>query len=438
VPGELYAVRIATESSSRTFQARWGSDDNPRTQCLRRGPEGRTTAADQDLWLAVAGDGDGLVIPYNKRVHKEFAARGRFASRWAQTWRPRGRSLASVVLYASGSTDQISINRQRLAVRVREGGHDGPVVGTAKIASGNGDYTGDASWGVFGAAWAPGEVALEPGRLYAIEFESFENFNTLHGYINIKNVPSRETGGFTPFVKAPPDQYAEGAAWIEGREEADLDLDMQIVEYEHAALNWASVVESQELLVNGDMQSGALDAEAPERGRPDGWRAFAIDPGTTHHYIADDEHPANRMLRVIGGCWNGKTVDGGYVQRVAGLDADETYRLSGRLRSSWAVDEKHQCFIGYDPTGQDEDPRAATIQWTTLPGVHGVFVPYRSDPVRPAAGQISVWLRARTTSVAATPIKLKLDPMIFRVEFDDFSLRQVSTGVPQADGGGRL
>jgi len=58
-------------------------------------------------------------------------------------------------------------------------------MGTPKIAIGNGNYTGDASWGVFGAVFAPGEVPLEPGATYAVEFESIENYQTLHGFVNL-------------------------------------------------------------------------------------------------------------------------------------------------------------------------------------------------------------------------------------------------------------
>jgi hypothetical protein len=91
------------------------------------------------------------------------------------------------------------------------------------------------------------------------------------------------------------------------------------------------------------------------------------------------------------------------------------------VRSSWPVDHEHQCQVGYDPTGQDEDPQAATIVWTTMPLLHGVFLPYASEPIRPAEGAISVWLRGRTTSTADYP---------FWADFDDFAVRRVRTDVP--------
>jgi hypothetical protein len=117
----------------------------------------------------------------------------------------------------------------------------------------------------------------------------------------------------------------------------------------------------------------------------------------------------------------GRPVDGGYVQGVSGLDRLATYRLCGRVRSSWPVDPEHQCQVGYDPTGQTRDPHAGTIVWTSLPGLHGVFVPYRSSPIRPAGDAISVWLRGRSTPEDAFP---------FTADFDDFRLQRVRTGVP--------
>jgi hypothetical protein len=45
------------------------------------------------------------------------------------------------------------------------------------------------------------------------------------------------------------------------------------------------------------------------------------------------------------------------------FDRFQTYRVTGRLRASWPVDAEHQCSIGCDPTGQDTDPKAASIAW---------------------------------------------------------------------------
>ena len=123
------------------------------------------------------------------------------AKRWAQTYVAQGRGLAGAVLYAAVSGAQPPLARQRTTVRVRHGGPDGPRVGIEKIAIGNGNYTGDASWGVFAVAFAPGEVPLTPGDTYAIEFESIENQETLGGFVNIKKQVSDGRAAFNPYRK---------------------------------------------------------------------------------------------------------------------------------------------------------------------------------------------------------------------------------------------
>jgi len=94
------------------------------------------------------------------------------------------------------------------------------------------------------------------------------------------------------------------------------------------------------------------------------------------------------------------------------------------VRSSWPVDQTHQAFVGYDPTGQTADPGAGTIVWAVLPHVHGIFEEFVSQPIRPRADALSVWLRARTTFTKQKP---------FVVEFDDVRLHQVNAGVPDTE-----
>ncbi len=233
-PGKKYTVRIAAETPGGVFQAFWREDDDTACDCYRLGPSGATGATGRDLWLAVATDGDGLRIPYNKRVQTEFQEFAGFRRTWAQTYIAQGRSLAGVILYAAVSGAHPPLERQRACVRVRRGGPHGPAIGLEKIASGNGNWTGDASWGMFGAAYAPGEVPLVPGERYAIEFQSIESRATLHGYTNIKGQVSDDRPGFNPYRKAAPDSYAAGTAYANGIEAVEYDLDMQIIEYEQA------------------------------------------------------------------------------------------------------------------------------------------------------------------------------------------------------------
>jgi hypothetical protein len=121
----------------------------------------------------------------------------------------------------------------------------------------------------------------------------------------------------------------------------------------------------------------------------------------------------------------GKTVDGGYVQRVTGLSRLDTYRVAGRVRASWAVDSRRECLVGLDPTGQEDDPKAASIEWTRLADLHGVWIPYTSDPVRPTTNNaVSLWLRARATTAGE-----RWAP--FKADFDDFEVRKVRTSLPR-------
>ncbi|MBN2506183.1 MAG: hypothetical protein JXQ71_05765 [Verrucomicrobia bacterium] len=424
--GETYAVHLCAEIPGNTFQAFWRSDSDEAADAYRLG-QGSNGWQRHDLWLTVATDHDGLVIPYNKRVHRQFGEFAGFARRWSQTYRARGRGLAAVVLYAATGGTQPPLNRQRATVRVRRGGPGGHVVGIEKIAIGNGNYTGDASWGVLCCAFAPGEVPLTPGDTYAVEFESLENHETLDGFVNIKGQVSDRRPGFNPYRKCAPDTCPAGTAFKAGAEAMPFDLDLQILEYEHAREHTPRAPDAPtdpgNLLVNGDMQAGQL---ANAQGAPDGWMPFATDPGTTHAWVADGPDPTNRFARVIGGGFNRKTVDGGFVQRVGGLSRRETYILTGRVRSSWALDREHQCFVGFDPTGQDSDPRAASIEWTALPGLHGHFVSYASRPIRPLTDSVSVWLRGRTTLTVDYP---------FKADFDAFGLRRVRTEPPAADPG---
>ena len=419
-PGETYAVHLRAETPGNTFQAFWRADNDTSADCYRLGA-GSAGFQKHDLWLSVGTDGDGLRIPYNKRVHKQFGQFAGFANQWSQTYVAQGRSLAAVVLYAAVGGTQPPLSRQRVAVCVRRGGPGGPTVGLEKIAIGNGNYTGDASWGVFCAAFASGEVPLVPGETYAVEFTSIENYETLHGFVNIKGEVSDDRPGFNPYRKVAPDTYPHGTAFKLDRDAADFDLDLQIIEYEHDMKDWRTATDKKNLLRNGDMESGEL---AEVGGGPEAWKRYSIDPATTHAYVADGKEKTNRLARVIGGGFNKQTVDGGFVQRIEGLSRLETYRLTGKVRASWAVDDQHQCWVGCDPTGQDNDPKATTIVWALLPGVHGVFVPHASDPIRPATNALSIWLRGRTTLTVDTP---------FKADFDDFALQRVLTGVPRGD-----
>ncbi len=427
-PGEAYAVYIRPRTRGNTFQMLHSGAPVPGTRMYRVSPEGGSWQ-DVAMWVGVSSDADGLLIPYNKRVHREYGELAGFARRWSQTYVAQGRSLAGVILYAAASGVQPTMNRQRVLVRVREGGPGGPVVGVVKAATGNATYTGDASWGTFGTAYSPGEVPLTPGKTYAIEFETLENVESLRGWLNFKLQENDERPGFNPYVKVAPDTYPRGSAFREGRP-VDVDLDMQVLEYRSAVDGWDEAVEGPNLLTNGSMSLGTVSPDGQEPGEPLGWTPFDIDPETRQLYLADPNEPRNRILRVLGGGSYGKnpdggghrTADGGFVQRVDGLDRSHTYRISARVRCSWPIDMKHQQSVGWDPTGQTADPEATTIVWETMPSLTGVWNRWASPPVRPEAGSISIWLRGRTTL---------RDDYPFKADFDDVALRRVARGVPQ-------
>ncbi len=423
-PGTTYAVHIRPKIKGNTFQTFWKPDPNDTLpgDCYRAGAEGPQGYQKANLWMSVATDGDGLLIPYNKCVHKEFGEFAGSSRTWSQSYVAQGSSLASVVLYAAVSGAQPSLNRQRVSVRVRSKTPDGEIVGVTKTAIGNGNYTGDASWGTFCAVFAPGEVPLVPGERFVIEFQSIENYATLHGFENIKGVKSKVIPAFNPYRKIAPDAYEQGTAYKHGRFATDFDLDMQVIEYAHPSRSWKDAVRQENLVANGQMEAGIPAADETDEGKPEHWTSFSIDPGTMHRYLEVGERKDNRVLRIAGGSINKKTVDGGYLQQVVGLNHAETYRLKALVRSSWPVDEKHQAWIGWDRTGQTDDPEASTIHWLPASGPHGTFAPCESPPLRPENKTISVWLRAKTALTDNYP---------FRVDFDAVELKEVQTDLPR-------
>ncbi len=409
--GTTYAVCLRPEDPQHGVQSFWRELPTGHGQCFRQGGDA-AGFVDRELWMAVASDGDGLLIPYNKCVHTKYAELTRFARRWVQTYVAQGRSVASVILYAAVSGVQPPLSRQRLCVRIRQGGPHGPIVGTSTIAVGNGNYTGDASWGTFGVTFAPGEVPVKPGAVYAVDFESIEDYRTLHGFVNIKGQVSDDRPGFNPYKKVAPDTYERGTAYYAGTEAVGFDLDMQIIEYEKEARGWARAVASQNLVSNGDMNRAEATA----------WRPFKRQEGTTFAFLRPEPpEPSDCLLRIAARNPKTDTVDGGVCQCVRDLKRADTYRFAGQVRCTWPLDVDRQCMVGYDPTGQVKDPEAGTIVWQRLPRLHGRFIPFSADPIRPEKDMISIWLRARATTVPPFP---------FEADFDAISLRRVLTCPP--------
>jgi hypothetical protein len=164
-------------------------------------------------------------------VWREFGEFAGYTTSWTQTWTAQGTSLCGVLLYIATSGTQPRMEEQRIAVRIHKSGPDGAMAGPEKIGAAAANYTGDASWGVLGAVWAPGEIELEPGAVYAAEFTTLETPGSIGDFVNFKKQKNDRKPGFNPYLRHPGDAYAGGAAWKQGKEPAARDLDMQVVEY---------------------------------------------------------------------------------------------------------------------------------------------------------------------------------------------------------------
>jgi hypothetical protein len=229
-PGKRYAVKVSAEKPDGVFQAFWEKTGDD-ASCLRTAADGSNAAGGHRLWMTVSGDGDGLLIPCNKRVHREFGGFAGYTTSWTQSWKAQGTALCGVMLYTATSGTQPRMEQQRIAVRIHRGSPDGLVISPEKIAAATANYTGDASWGVLGVVFAKNEVKLTPGEVYAAEFTTLETPESIGDFVNFKGQVNDRKPGFNPYFRHAADPYPDGEAWKNGREKAVRDLDMQVVEY---------------------------------------------------------------------------------------------------------------------------------------------------------------------------------------------------------------
>src|SRR5690606_32922246 len=122
--GAIYAVWLRPAMPDGRAQAFWADVPEGASIAYRVDMEGAAAPTGQRLWMTIAGDGDGLLLSANKRVHKPFPKLTHLERRWCQTWRAKGRSLAGVVVYAAVSGAQPPLARQRVRMTIREGGPD--------------------------------------------------------------------------------------------------------------------------------------------------------------------------------------------------------------------------------------------------------------------------------------------------------------------------
>lgn len=344
-----------------------------------------------DLYASISSDSDGTVIPY-MRVHDIKPGELGGAGTWSQSWVAKGRSLAAADLLVAWGGEEKGVFAE---IRVHEGDNPtGKVIGVAK-------RTHAAWWGpgygFLGAAWQPGEVELDAGKPYCLEFVTCP---PCKGY----NVA---------VVNHPANAYADGQAFRDGKPVPDKDLEMTVVEYLtfDKPREPAPVYEpkGRNLLNNGDFEKGT--PSTTDADDPPGWKRWNTSP-TAFWYGKFGRHGSNAP-RVIGGNINNTKIDGGFVQRVAGLSPNKTYCLSGWTCSSAQADKRYLAALGYDPTGQVADPKAGTIVWGLSGRRSFAYDPVIFRGIRPGSDSISVWTRGHNKDVG---------DLIYTVDFDDLTL----------------
>lgn len=392
-PGGMYAIRIEGAPDGDGGEAGLGILIH--RDAVGPGYEQGTAYADgkempYDIYASVSSDSDGTVIPY-MRVHDVKPGILIGWGTYAQTWKAMGRSLAAVDFLVAWTDDMKGVTAE---VRIREGGPKGKVIGVTK-------RTHTAWWGPghgwLGAAWLPGEVQLEPGRTYCVEFEATDDCKGYSG-----------SG-----INHPANLYPDGIAWRDDKPLPEEDLELTVVEYKDAGKtperDRPYNPRGRNLIVNGGFEDGRDNQDAAED--PPGWKSW-MSKETAFWYGPYGRH-RSKAARVIGGSINGTTIDGGFVQRVDGLDRQASYTLSAWASTTVPTDARCLAAIGYDPTGQTENPQADTIIWGLLGRDSRVYEQIVVEDIQPRSDAISIWTRGRNT---------QKDVGTFAVDFDDIAL----------------
>jgi hypothetical protein len=402
-PGKTYAVRLHDAGGNRDFGPFVYRD------ALGDGYEKGTAYGDGeakpfDLYMTISADNDGSLIAYGKRAASKPGGLAGWAVSWGQTWKAIGKSLAGMDLFAaSGSSKYSGIIHAE--VTVHRGGPGGKQIGPTKRVN-------TAWWGpgvgIFAVSYSPGEVPLTPGGTYCIQVTAVE-----------PKGPGVEDIGFNPsFFHLADDAYSQGMACKDGERQPEVDLEMTIVEWTTSPPlpkpPPAPVPPdpSKNLLKNGDMEDGQPGNEG--NPVPEGWTRWKRRP-TAWWYGKDFGRNGTLGIRVIGGAINGTKIRGGIVQRVDGLSPAKEYRLSGWVRTSNVTSNRHAAYIGFDPTGQTDDPFASTVKWIPTGDLSGVFEQVFSEPFRPSRDSVSVWTRGENEDTTE----------VFTVDFDDLVLEKM-------------
>lgn len=208
-PGKTYAVRLNGVSGGDRKFSPFNRNKDSYSYASGEARNAAGAAQNYDLNVTVFSDSDGTVVSYCKTTTGLGELRdGFYGGRWGQTFQAKGNALAAVDVWAAGADNHWDLD---FTFTVRKGGPTGQRVGPSK--------TTRAAYQAFGVGlhavcYNPGEVTLEPGATYYVEFTNPEGFN--------------------PFVmNDSQDAYAGGRAYKDGvaADGGSADLSMTIMEY---------------------------------------------------------------------------------------------------------------------------------------------------------------------------------------------------------------
>ncbi len=219
-PGRTYAVKFRGTSGGDLKFSPFNRAKDAQSYPDGSAYDSAGAAQGYDLNTTVFSDSDGTVISYIKTTSElgelidEY-----YGTRWGQTFKAVGSSLAAVDVWAAGADNHWDLD---FTFTVREDGPQGARVGPAK--------TTKAAYQAFGAglhavSYNRGEVSLTPGHTYYIEFTNPEGFN--------------------PYImRKSQDAYPGGTGYQNGSLRND-DVSMTIVEYAPGGGKVAGTVTSE-------------------------------------------------------------------------------------------------------------------------------------------------------------------------------------------------
>ncbi|HEY7118593.1 MAG TPA: carboxypeptidase-like regulatory domain-containing protein [Tepidisphaeraceae bacterium] len=204
-PGKNYAVQVHVDGGFAPYKR--NKDSISYAQGRGYDENGNPTNYDLNYTVFVDKPTTGTLVTINKRDNDPKLGTldpNGFATRWGQTFKAQGTSLAAADVFAAGgSTWDLPFTWT-----VRAGGPAGQLIGPTK-------HTAAAYFtpqvGLHGVSYNPGEVPLTPGQTYYIEFSN--------------------ASGFNPYLMPAADAYPGGLAYQAGTARSANDLAMMLMEY---------------------------------------------------------------------------------------------------------------------------------------------------------------------------------------------------------------